>query len=345
MLPTNPHHNPSAVCVESRETAMRLDKWLVSRFPQRSRAQWQRAIQEGIVTVNGRAVRVSFLVEGGEQVAIAAWPKETTQPQLAAIDKEQFDPSFVVYADDFLLVVNKPRGVVVHPSKGHWEDSVVHRLLPLLETDAANTLRPGIVHRLDRDTTGLLMVARQERIRAQLSEALQKREVHRVYLAVVQGGMDPVEGTIEAPIGRDPRNRLRMAVVSNGRFARTHYRTIARWRGFSLLQCVLDTGRTHQIRVHLAALGHPVVGDVLYGASPQVFPPGQALHAGQLSLRHPVTQQLLCFQAPLPADWQALSGQLLQEDILQPQVFPQEIASGCPPVDSLTYLNILRHAE
>ncbi len=283
----------------------RLDKLVARVWTDHSRSFWHRQITAGRVRVNGRAEKGGYLVRAGQIVSCAFEPEaplilSAPDPGAAVL------PDWVVYCDADLLVINKPRQLVVHPSAGHWTDSVVHRLLPWLP-QADGEVRPGVVHRLDRDTSGLMVLARNARARERLSRAIQERTVTRQYVAVVRGTLRPEMGTIDAPIGRDPANRLKMAVVQDGREARTHYRTAARWDGASLLVCTLDTGRTHQIRVHAAALGHPVLGDTSYGGRHAAFAAGQMLHAGRLSFFHPASGEAMVFESAPPEDWKQLT--------------------------------------
>lgn len=311
--------------VRESSDQIRIDRFLSTRFTARSRTAWQRAIRDGLVTVNGKPVKANYVLEPGDRVDAAMFPAAESQ-----VDWGQWLPAsedLIVYRDQWLIVVNKPRGLVVHPAKGHWNDTLIHRLRPWLETPAEETLRPGVVHRLDRDTTGLLVVARSEKIRRMLSEAIQKREVHRFYAAVIHGALSPQSGVIEAPVGRDPRNRLRMAVILNGREARTHYRMVAEWSGFSLVQLTLETGRTHQIRVHLASIGHPVAGDTLYGGQSIPGLAGQALHAGRIRFIHPMSGELLCLEAPLPEDWAALARITGKVSVREDNMYP--VDAGC----------------
>jgi 23S rRNA pseudouridine1911/1915/1917 synthase len=230
-------------------------------------------------------------------------------------------PLRIVYEDDALLVIDKPPGLVVHPAPGHTHGTLVNALLfhcPTL-SGVGGEARPGIVHRLDKDTSGLLLVAKHDRSHRHLAAQLKTRQLQRGYLALVRGPMPALQGTIAAPIGRHPQHRKKMAVVGqHGREARTHYRVLQAWGPISLLQLRLETGRTHQIRVHLAHIGHVVLGDPVYGAGPWHLPghldlerdvrafPRQALHAAQVRFQHPETGQWLAFTAPLPADMAGL---------------------------------------
>lgn len=310
------------------DAGARLDQALAKWWADRSRSAWQRTVAEGLVMVNGKAARASYRLSPGDRVVVRGLLESgPTAPGL--LDRTRaVDPSLVWYQDAWILVVNKPRGVVVHPARGHWEDTLVHRLAPLLPPEGAGD-RPGIVHRLDRDTTGLMVVAKSEKTRERLSLAISRREVTRRYLAVVRGHPEPPAGVIDAPIARDPAHRVKMAVHLGGRPARTHYRTIARWPGYSLIQCTLETGRTHQIRVHLSSVGHPVAGDAVYGGRDPLLPlPGQALHAGQLAFWHPCTEEALCFVAPVPEDWGIIGRRLGAPTWLEETVYPPALG-GC----------------
>jgi 23S rRNA pseudouridine1911/1915/1917 synthase len=216
-------------------------------------------------------------------------------------------PLEVVYEDEDLLVINKPPGMVVHPSPGHHSGTLVHALLGRggSWSSAGGEARPGIVHRLDKGTSGLIVVARNDVSHRALSAQLADRTLSRSYLAIARGLLRHDAGELEGPIGRHPKDRLRMAVVSGGRFARTRYEVIERRRGHTLLRCDLETGRTHQIRVHLAALGHPIAGDSDYGGRrPAGDPQRPMLHAWRLRLRHPVTRAEMSFEAAPPADFE-----------------------------------------
>jgi 23S rRNA pseudouridine1911/1915/1917 synthase len=295
------------VTVSIRDEGTRLDRWLTLQWPEHSRAFWQRQILHGAVLVNGRQEKAGYAVKAGQVITVQMNVEQPQGQEPRWGEPSPAWPAWVLYHDDEIIVCNKPRGMVVHPAAGHWHDSLVHHLLPWLGgTPDPDELRPGIVHRLDRDTSGLLVVARREEAKVFLSGAIQAREVTRRYVALVRGHLEPAHGVIEAPIGRDPRHRLKMAVVYNGRPARTHYETLAIWPGVSLLGCALETGRTHQIRVHLAAMGHPVLGDPLYGGRAPLFTHGQMLHAGFLSFNHPRDGRRCRFVAPVPDDWVSL---------------------------------------
>ncbi len=297
------------------EDAGRLDSFL-SRRLDLSRTRVQQLIAEGLVTVDGRPARKSQAVAPGARIAL-------TVPEPAPVDIVAEDlPLDVVYEDEMLLVVNKPAGMVVHPAPGHRSGTLVNALLHHVHDLAGvgGRLRPGIVHRLDKDTSGLLVVAKTDAAQRALSDALRMRKVKRLYLAAAWGHLSESPLTIDAPIARDPRHRQRMAVVEGGRRAVTRARVRERWARADLLDVALQTGRTHQIRVHLAHVGHPIVGDTLYGAGWErglggpaagwarelsCRVPRQFLHAGELVFQHPGTGQQMRLRAPLPPDLDA----------------------------------------
>jgi len=288
------------------EAGQRLDQFVSARLEAVSRAAAQRLIETGQVLVDGRAVaKSSARVRAGQEIKVTLTP-----PPPPAITPAPV-PLDVVYEDEDMAVINKPRGLVVHPAPGHAGDTLVNALAARWHETAhvGDPARPGIVHRLDKDTTGLLVVAKTTAAMASLQEQIRTRGARRDYLAVVWGHLPASSGSVEAPVGRDPRQRLRMAVVAQrGRAARTRFRVLHEFKEHSLLLLTLDTGRTHQIRVHMAAAGYPVLGDRTYGrrAGPlDEILGGQALHAWRLTLRHPRDGRLLTFHAPPPADFRA----------------------------------------
>ena len=292
---------------------MRLDQALASLLPRYSRSRLAQWVKAGRVTLNGERAPAKRKVREGEAIVVMPAPDaETTSHRAESI------PLAVVFEDEALLVVNKPAGLVVHPGSGNWQGTMLNALLG--HAPALSTLpRAGIVHRLDKDTSGLLVVARTLFSQTDLVRQLQARTVKREYLAVVHGRVAR-NGRIEAPIGRHPVKRTRMAVTARGRQAVTHYEVLERYAAATLLRCRLETGRTHQIRVHLSALGHPLVGDPAYGrrASPIDFP-RQALHAERLGLLHPVTRRPMEWQAEIPADMQTLIATLRAEGHPKPE--------------------------
>ncbi len=314
--------------------SIRLDRFLAEALPERSRTAWQREVRRGGVLVAGKPAQARDLIRPGLEIVVS-WNEEEGIPLDS--HREEIDQSLIVYQDEWLVVVNKPRGLVVHPSVGHQDDSLVHRLWPLLTPNDAHDVRPGVVHRLDRDTTGLLVLARTEMVRRMLSEAIQRRTVQRRYLAVITGHLRVPHGTIEAPVARHPKQRLKMAVVVGGRAAVTHYRTLAQEKNQALVQLTLETGRTHQIRVHLASIGHPVVGDVVYGGQACPGLEGQALHAAFLAFLHPATGTPLCFTAHPPGDWRVLGGTQADWDVMASPIFLNENPS-CPTEPTSDFL-------
>ena len=284
--------------VAAGDPARRLDAVLAAHESVESRAEAQRLIEAGRVTVNGEERAKRHRVSPGDLVE-ARLPAEPSGPALRPEDLGV--P--VVHADDYLLVVDKPAGMVTHPSRGHSTGTLVHGLLSGGIAGGEDPQRPGIVHRLDRDTSGLMLVARGEKAHRRLGRMMRDREVERRYLALVHGPFPPAL-TVDRPLGRDPRRRTRQAVrATGGREAITHFRLLEQLGPVALVEARLETGRTHQVRVHLESAGHPVVGDPVYGMGRD--PRGlsrQFLHAYQLAFRHPMTGEDLRFESPLPAD-------------------------------------------
>ena len=284
----------------------RFDVALARALPQFSRARLRAWIDEGRVTQDGRIALPTRKVRGGEEVVVHAssLPQETDlTPEAIAL--------VVVYEDDTLLVVDKPAGLVVHPGAGNWDGTLANALLHHAP-ELAGVPRAGIVHRLDKDTSGLMVVAKTLPAHTALVRQLQARTVTRQYLALATG--DIARGdTVDAPIGRHPTRRTTMAVVATGKSARTHFDVLERFGNATLLRCRLETGRTHQIRVHLASLGHPLVGDPAYGRERSIPFSRQALHAARLALEHPATQRALSWESPLPPDFTDLLASLREK--------------------------------
>ncbi|MBI4284874.1 MAG: RluA family pseudouridine synthase [Chloroflexi bacterium] len=275
----------------------RLDKSVSEKCPEFSRSYLQKLIAEGHITVNGRTTKAGYKLSTGDRIIVNIPPPLPSRLSPEAI------PLKLVYEDDDLLVVDKPAGLTTHPAPGHPEHTLVNALLshyPRLAEMGA-TLRPGIVHRLDRDTSGLIIVAKNTRAQLNLIEQFRSRSVAKAYLVLVKGRLTPERGAIEAPLGRDSADRKRMAVVTAGREARTDYRVIRHIDGYTLLEAKPQTGRTHQIRVHFAAIGYPVVGDPVYGVK-SPYLKRQFLHAHRLAFRLPSTGQPVELQSELPED-------------------------------------------
>ena len=287
----------------------RLDRALAAAMPDLSRAQWQRLIKEGQVTLAGQPAKASLRLEGGERVVAMIPEVEETELLPEAI------PLDVRYEDSDILLINKPAGMVVHPAAGHEQGTLVNAVLaycPDLE-GVGGEKRPGIVHRLDKDTSGLILVAKNDRALRHLQAQFKARTVGKVYVALVEGQIQPPSALIDAPIGRDPRQRKKMSVILSrtgsvhARPAQTRYRAVTVYDDYSLLECELHTGRTHQIRVHLAYIGYPIVGDTIYGRRRQRIPLRRHfLHAAELTFRRPSDNEQLTFSTELPPELQVV---------------------------------------
>lgn len=309
-------HNPDTTLpydtfiVQPAETGQRLDRYLTPLVPDVSRTTIQHMIAEGGVLVNGRSSKAGYALRDGDTIRVYHMLPSAQQSHV----KPQNYPLEIVYEDNDLLVINKTAGMVVHPAPGHYEDTLVNALLArypqLQEQQEQENVRPGIVHRLDKDTSGLLIIAKNTRTQAALIEMMKQHSIVKRYLALVEGNVSLDQGSIDAPIGRDPRNRQLMAITATGsREARTHFRVLERFARHTLLLLELETGRTHQIRVHLKAIGHPVAGDTVYGSGHAKREPllqRQFLHAYQLKFQHPTTGEIIELEVPLPEDLQAV---------------------------------------
>jgi 23S rRNA pseudouridine1911/1915/1917 synthase len=297
----------SAVSFTAERGGERLDRVVLAWVPALSRAVVQRLIKTGEVTVHGRPSKPSYRVQPGDPIVVRvpASAPEQVLPEDVPLD--------VIYEDEVLLVVNKPAGMVVHPALGHASGTLVNALLAYCPqvANVGGLERAGIVHRLDKDTSGLLLIAKDEATHAALQRQFKHRQVTKTYLALVEGRVQPREGIIEAPIGRDKRQRKRMAVVRSGRAARTMYRAVQYLADHTLLEVRPHTGRTHQVRVHLAWLGYPVVGDAVYGYRHQrLLRERYFLHAARLRFTHPATGEEVEVEAPLPPELKAVLKQL-----------------------------------
>src|SRR5947209_2692684 len=293
--------------IEEGEASQRIDRFVASLLEDVSRTSVQQIIVDGGVLVNGRTCKPSYLLRVGDEVCIAqTTAKSTSNARPCAL------PLNIVYEDKDLLVVNKAAGMVVHPAPGHVDDTLVNALIALYpDMQRENSeQRPGIIHRLDKDTSGLIIVARNAATHSALADQMKRHAIVKRYLALVEGVVALDQGSIDAPIGRNPRHRQQMAItVVKSRAARTHFRVQERFDRHTLLLLELETGRTHQIRVHLKAIGHPIVGDPVYGSGSinrGSTLKRQFLHAYQLKFTHPITGDVLNLEVPLPEDLQAL---------------------------------------
>ncbi len=274
----------------------RLDSYVAQECPELSRSYVQRLISDGYITVNGRAAKGSLKLKIGDRVTAIIPPPAPPKPLPEEI------PLTIVYEDSDLLVVDKPAGLAVHPAPGHPSHTLVNAILAHCPDLAiSGSVRPGIVHRLDKNTSGLMVVAKNDAAHNNLSNQLKVRSMLKRYVVLVHGYLSPERGIIEAPIGRDPHNRKRMAVVSGGREARTQYRVIRYLDNYTLLEVTLETGRTHQIRVHFSSIGFPVVGDEVYGKRPPILN-RQFVHACCLGFKLPSSGEWVEFSSKLPAD-------------------------------------------
>ena len=281
----------------------RLDAFLARSVPDLSRSAAQKLIEEGVVTRNGKPGKKNDKLNVGDAVSY-----EIPEPKAVDIAPKEM-PLDIVYEDDDLLVINKPKGLVVHPAAGHSDDTLVNGLLYALGDDLSGIngeLRPGIVHRIDKDTSGLLAVAKNDLAHTVLASQLKDHSMARTYEAIVCGVMKEDSGTVDAPIGRHPSDRKKMCVTQrNSKPAVTHWEVIRRYRGYTHIRCKLETGRTHQIRVHMAYIGHPILGDTVYGhKKPELGQSSQCLHAGTLCFAHPRDGHPVVVYAELPQYFQ-----------------------------------------
>jgi 23S rRNA pseudouridine1911/1915/1917 synthase len=306
-------------CVDASHSGLRLDQVAADVFAEFSRARLQTWIREGALTVDGSKARPAQRLVGGECLALDAAPEVEVEVKAQAIELD------VIHADEAILLIDKPAGLVVHPAAGNPDGTLQNALL-YHYPELCKVPRSGIVHRLDKDTSGVMVVARSLQAHTALVRQLQERSMSRIYEAVVHGTTPP-SGTVTAAIGRHPRHRQKMAVVANGKPAVSHFRSLEAFSHFTHVEVSLESGRTHQIRVHMQHLGHPLVGDPVYGRRlPKNTPlpddthvyidtfPRQALHARYLILEHPLDRQKLRFEASLPADLEELLSQLRQDD-------------------------------
>ena len=280
------------------EDNVRLDAYIAKKCSDISRTTVQRLVNEGNVLVNGDIKKISYKVQIGDEI-------EINVPEAQEIDlKPENIPIEVMYEDNDIIVVNKPKGLVVHPANGNPDGTLVNAIMALCKDSLSGIggeIRPGIVHRLDKDTSGLLIVAKNDKAHMNMSKQIKDREVKKMYIALVKGNIGEDEATINMPIGRSTKDRKKMAVRKDGKEAVTHFKVLKRYHNYTLLEVKIDTGRTHQIRVHMAEIGHPVVGDMVYSNGKNEFGvEGQMLHAKSLDFKHPITGKQMHLEAELP---------------------------------------------
>ena len=291
--------------IDDEEAGERIDKYLASLLPDYSRSYIQKMIADGNVQADGRSLKANYRIRTGDHLTVAA-----ADPVIPEIVPENI-PLDILYEDSDILVVNKPRGMVVHPAPGHYSGTLVNAVMYHCRDDLSTingVLRPGIVHRIDKDTTGVLVVCKNDIAHRKIAEQLSVHSITRRYRALVYNNIKEDTGTVDAPIGRMPNDRKKMGInYKNGRNAVTHYRVLERFGRYTYIECQLETGRTHQIRVHMTSIGHPLIGDTVYGPSKDPFHlGGQALHAMALGFIHPTSGEYVEFQAPLPEYFQKL---------------------------------------
>ncbi|HLR92366.1 MAG TPA: RluA family pseudouridine synthase [Atopostipes sp.] len=287
----------------------RIDKYLASELDDMSRSKIQLLIEEENILVNDEPTKANYKVQPNDKIGIFI-------PEAELIDVQPENiPLDILYEDSDLAIINKPQGMVVHPGAGHNDGTLVHALLYHIDdlSGINGKIRPGIVHRLDKDTSGILVIAKNDEAHVHLSKQLQDRSMKRKYWTLVHGVLSHNHGTIDAPIGRDPKNRQEFTVITGGKEAVSHFRVLERFKDYSLLEVSLETGRTHQIRVHLKYINHPVAGDETYGPKKTLAGKGQFLHAHTLEFIHPQTNQPMKFEAPVPEVFEDTLEQLRRE--------------------------------
>ena len=287
------------------QSGIRIDKFLSDELPEMSRSYIQKLIKEDQVTVNGKIVKANYKLSADDFVVVCQ--PELKEPDILAEDI----PLDILYEDEDFLVINKPKGMVVHPSAGHYSGTLVNALMYYCKDDLSGingVMRPGIVHRIDMDTTGSLLVCKNDFSHQHIAQQLKEHSIRRVYHAIVHGVIEEEDGTVDAPIGRHPIERKKMSInYKNGKEAVTHYKVIQRFKNYTYIQCQLETGRTHQIRVHMASIKHPLLGDQVYGPQKNPFKlQGQTLHAKIMGITHPRTNEYIEADAPLPEYFQKL---------------------------------------
>lgn len=286
----------------------RLDKAIKNQETEISRTRLQKLIEEGNVKVNGKIEKNSYIVKIGDKILI-----EEEEPAEIELEPQEI-PLDIIYEDNDIIVINKQKGLVVHPGNGNPDHTLVNAVMAKCKgslSGIGGKIRPGIVHRLDKDTSGLIIVAKNDKAHIGLSEQLKNKEIKKTYIALVRGNIQENEATIQMPIGRSTKDRKKMAVTKKGKEAITHFKVLKRYGKYTLVEVKIETGRTHQIRVHMAEIGHPVVGDMVYSNGKNEFGvEGQMLHAKQLIFQHPITQEKITLTAPLPEYFEKVLEQL-----------------------------------
>lgn len=297
--------------VTTEDKDIRIDKYISSKLENISRVAVQRMIENGDILVNGKVVRTSYKIQESDKIEITL-----EEPKEAHLKPEDI-PLDIVYEDNDILVVNKQKGLVVHPGNGNPNGTLVNAIMAHCKDSLSGIggeIRPGIVHRIDKDTSGLLIIAKNDKAHINLSEQIKNHEVKKTYLALVRGRIKEQEATIDMPIARDEKNRIKMAVDKNGKSAITHFKVLKKYENYTFLEVNIETGRTHQIRVHLSKIGFPLVGDSVYSNGKNPFGvQGQMLHSYRLEFKHPVTGEILKLEAKLPKYFQDVLDKLDKE--------------------------------
>lgn len=299
--------------VSQEEKGKRLDTYIPSVDTDITRTSAQRLIEDGNILVNGKNTKVSYKIQENDKISV-----EIPEPKQIEL-KAQNIPIEIIYEDSDIIVVNKPKGMVVHPANGNPDGTLVNAIMAICKDSLSGIggeIRPGIVHRIDKDTSGLLIVAKNDNAHVKMSEQIKNHEVKKTYIALVRGVFKENEATIDMPIGRSTSDRKKMAVNKNGKNAITHIKVLKRFDKYTLLQVNIETGRTHQIRVHLSHIGYPIVGDYTYSNGKNEFDViGQCLHAQKLEFKHPITQKDMCLEAELPQYFKDILDKLKDREI------------------------------
>ena len=299
--------------VNQEEKGKRLDTYIPSVDTDITRTSAQRLIEDGNILVNGKNAKVSYKIQENDKISV-----EIPEPKQIEL-KAQNIPIEIIYEDSDIIVVNKPKGMVVHPANGNPDGTLVNAIMAICKDSLSGIggeIRPGIVHRIDKDTSGLLIVAKNDNAHVKMSEQIKNHEVKKTYIALVRGVFKENEATIDMPIGRSTSDRKKMAVNKNGKNAITHIKVLKRFDKYTLLQVNIETGRTHQIRVHLSHIGYPIVGDYTYSNGKNEFDViGQCLHAQKLEFKHPITQKDMCLEAELPQYFKDILDKLKDREI------------------------------